>query len=334
MIRVSLSDQVLDNRVASEAFVRRGKPKWLKAQLPRGEQYGDLLRLVKDQNLHTVCEEASCPNLGECWSAGVATLMILGDTCTRSCGFCHIKTGRPPVLDTDEPKRVAEAVKTMDLNYVVITSVNRDELPDGGAAIWAETIQRTRDASPTTKIEVLIPDFCGDWAALQRVLDAKPDVLNHNLETVQRMYPAVRPQAKYDRSIELLRRTKEQGFVTKTGIMVGIGETDGEVEQLMRDVVEGTAVLGDETKRRRNEADRSHRSSLIAHRSCCDILTIGHYLQPSAHHLPVHRFVEPATFAEYKQRGEAIGFTHVESGPMVRSSYHADKTAKAAKAAK
>jgi len=194
MIRVSLSDQVLDNRVASDAFVRRGKPKWLKAQLPRGEQYSDLLRLVKDQKLHTVCEEASCPNLGECWSAGVATLMILGDTCTRSCGFCHIKTGRPPVLDSDEPKRVAEAVKTMDLNYVVITSVNRDELPDGGAAIWAETIQRTRDASPTTQIEVLIPDFCGDWEALQRVLDARPDVLNHNLETVQRMYPAVRPQ--------------------------------------------------------------------------------------------------------------------------------------------
>lgn len=313
MVRVSLSDQVLDNRVASEAFVRRGKPKWLKAQLPRGDQYGDLLRLVKDQKLHTVCEEASCPNLGECWSAGVATLMILGDTCTRSCGFCHIKTGRPPVLDTDEPKRVAEAVKTMDLNYVVITSVNRDELPDGGAAIWAETIQRTRDASPTTKIEVLIPDFCGDWDALQRVLDARPDVLNHNLETVQRMYPAVRPQAKYDRSIELLRRSKEQGFVTKTGIMVGIGETDNEVEQLMRDVVEGTGVAGSPS-------------------TACDILTIGQYLQPSPHHLPVQRFVEPATFAEYKRQGEAIGFTHVESGPMVRSSYHADKTALAARA--
>jgi lipoic acid synthetase len=313
MVRVSLSDQVLDNRVASEAFVRRGKPKWLKAQLPRGDQYGDLLRLVKDQKLHTVCEEASCPNLGECWSAGVATLMILGDTCTRSCGFCHIKTGRPPVLDTDEPKRVAEAVKTMDLNYVVITSVNRDELPDGGAAIWAETIQRTRDASPTTKIEVLIPDFCGDWDALQRVLDARPDVLNHNLETVQRMYPAVRPQAKYDRSIELLRRSKEQGFVTKTGIMVGIGETDDEVEQLMRDVVEGTGVAGSPA-------------------TACDILTIGQYLQPSPHHLPVQRFVEPATFAEYKRQGEAIGFTHVESGPMVRSSYHADKTAMAARA--
>jgi lipoic acid synthetase len=313
MVRVSLSDQVLDNRVASEAFVRRGKPKWLKAQLPRGEQYGDLLRLVKDQKLHTVCEEASCPNLGECWSAGVATLMILGDTCTRSCGFCHIKTGRPPVLDTDEPKRVAEAVKTMGLNYVVITSVNRDELPDGGAAIWAETINRTREASPDTQIEVLIPDFCGDWDALQRVLDAKPDVLNHNLETVQRMYPAVRPQAKYDRSIELLRRSKEQGFVTKTGIMVGIGETDDEVEQLMRDVVEGTGVAGSPA-------------------TACDILTIGQYLQPSPHHLPVQRFVEPATFAEYKRQGEAIGFTHVESGPMVRSSYHADKTAMAARA--
>lgn len=312
MIRVSLSDQVLDNRVAADSFVRRGKPKWLKAQLPRGQQYSDLLRLVKDQNLHTVCEEASCPNLGECWSAGVATLMILGDTCTRSCGFCHIKTGRPPVLDTDEPKRVAEAVRTMDLNYVVITSVNRDELPDGGAGIWAETIRRTRDASPRTQIEVLIPDFCGDWEALQTVLDAGPDVLNHNLETVRRMYSAVRPQAKYDRSIELLRLTKEQGFIAKTGIMVGIGETDGEVEQLMHDVIAGTTC---------------------ADGAACDILTIGQYLQPSPHHLPVQRFVEPATFDRFKQQGEAIGFTHVESGPMVRSSYHADKTAMAAKAA-
>jgi len=325
MKRISLSDQVLDNRVAAETFVKRGKPKWLKAQLPRGERYSGLLRLVKDKNLHTVCEEASCPNLGECWAAGVATLMILGETCTRSCGFCHIKTGRPPGLDTDEPKRVAEAVKTMDLNYVVITSVNRDELPDGGAGIWAETINRTRDASPRTKIEVLIPDFCGDWDALQTVLDARPDVLNHNLETVRRMYPAVRPQAKYDRSIELLRRSKEQGFVTKTGIMVGIGETDAEVEQLMFDVIEGTKCVGG--------VAASAATAGTAPRDACDILTIGQYLQPSPHHLPVQRFVEPAAFERYKQQGETIGFTHVESGPMVRSSYHADKTAQAAAAA-
>ncbi|MDH3582850.1 MAG: lipoyl synthase [Phycisphaerae bacterium] len=305
MVRISLSDQILDNAVPASSFVRRGKPRWLRMQLPRGPQYQQLAGLIVDHDLHTVCQEAACPNMGECWSNGVATVMILGDTCTRSCGFCNIKTGRPPKLDTDEPARVAEAVAIMNLRYVVITSVNRDELPDGGAAIWAQTIRRIREASPQTQIEVLIPDFCGDRDALRTVLDARPDVVNHNLETVPRLYRAVRPQARYGQSLELLRRVKEQGFVAKTGIMVGIGERDEEVESLMGDVVEQT---------------RTDRGS-------CDILTIGQYLQPSPRHLPVHRFVHPDRFEHFKQAGQSLGLLHVESGPMVRSSYHADRQA-------
>ncbi len=329
MTRLSLSDQVLDNTIEPGRFVKRRKPNWLRAQMPSSPRYAELIRLVKEQNLHTVCQEASCPNMGECWSAGVATLMILGDTCTRSCGFCHIKTGRPPVLDTQEPGRVAEVVAAMGLNYVVITSVNRDELPDGGASIWADTIRLTRERSPQTRIEVLIPDFCGDWDALQTVLDAKPDVLNHNLETVPRMYKAVRPQAKYDRSVELLRRSKQQGFVTKTGIMVGIGETDDEVIELMRDVIERTRISPSGEARFSGPAGPAAPAPRGA---ACDILTIGQYLQPSAAHLPVARFVEPAMFEHYAQVGRAMGFVHVESGPMVRSSYHADRQARAARA--
>lgn len=297
---------VIDNMPRD--YVKRGKPKWLKAQLPQGDEYFALRRLISDNNLHTVCQEARCPNMGECWSAGVATVMILGDVCTRSCGFCNIKTGKPPILDLEEPKRVAESVRIMDLNYVVITSVNRDELPDGGAAIWAETIHEIRKAIPKTKIEVLIPDFCGDWNALQTVLDAQPDVLNHNLECVKRLYPAVRPQAKYHRTMELLKIAKQQGFVTKTSIMVGIGESDEEVHELMDDLLEMT------------ETDMGP----------CDILTIGQYLQPSPRHLPVSRFVTPSSFEAFKTIGEEKGITHVESGPMVRSSYHADKQAKKA----
>ena len=300
MANVSLSEQVLDNRVAADAFVRKRKPRWLRARLPQGEKYGQTVRLVHDNKLHTVCEEARCPNMGECWSRGVATIMILGETCTRSCGFCNVNTGRPPVLDTDEPRRTAEAVRTMNLQHVVITSVNRDELPDGGAAIWAETIRRTRDVSPQTTIEVLIPDFCGDWNALQTVLDARPDVLNHNLETVRRLYPAVRPQAKYTRSLELLARSRAAGFVTKTGIMVGIGERDDEVTDLMADLLDAGEPF-------------------------VDIVTIGQYLQPSPKHLPVSRFVTPEQFERYKHDGEAMGLTHVESSPMVRSSYQADR---------
>jgi lipoic acid synthetase len=292
---ISLSHQILNN--TPQEYVRRKKPDWLRAKLPGGPGYQRLRRIIDQHRLHTVCESAMCPNMGECWARGTATLMILGDVCTRSCGFCHIATGRPATLDLDEPRRVADAVALMQLRHIVITSVNRDELPDGGASVWAETVRRVRQSSPQTSVEVLIPDFCGDGQALQRVLDERPDILNHNLETVPRLYPAVRPQAKYDRSVQLLRRAKQQGLTTKTGIMVGIGETDEEVTRLMRDVVE---------------------------RAGCDILTIGQYLQPTRHHLPIARWVTPQQFARFKQLGEAIGFRHVESGPLVRSSYHAE----------
>lgn len=310
MIRVSLSDRVLDNRpdVPRPEFVRRGKPSWLRAKMPGGPGYQRLRALIDEHALHTVCESARCPNMGECWARGTATLMILGDVCTRSCGFCHIKTGKPPVYDTDEPRRVGEAAAIMRLRHMVITSVNRDELPDGGAAIWAETIREVRRQSPGTQVEVLIPDFAGDWDALQVVLDERPDILNHNLETVPRLYRVVRPQAKYHRSIELLRIAKAQGLTVKSGIMVGIGERDGEVEALMHDVIEGV---------RAEDTTHPHPT--------CDILTIGQYLQPTRNHLPVTRFVPPEEFVAMKEMGEAIGFRHVESGPMVRSSYHADE---------
>jgi len=277
------------------------KPSWLKMKMPGGEGYARLKKLVQGERLHTVCESAKCPNIGECWSAGTATLMILGDVCTRSCGFCHIATGRPTELDLDEPRRVGEAVATMDLGHAVITSVNRDELPDGGAAVWAETIRQIRLKSPGTSIEVLIPDFCGDWDALQKVLDAKPDILNHNLESVPSQYKWVRPQAKYRRSIELLQRAKQQGFVTKTGMMLGIGEQPHEIDSVLDDLVS----IG------------------------CDILSLGQYLQPTAKHLPVDRWVTPEEFAEWKRVGEAKGIRHVESGPLVRSSYHAEKQVRA-----
>jgi lipoic acid synthetase len=277
------------------------KPSWLKMKLPTGENYARLLRLVNDQRLHTVCQEARCPNMGECWSAGTATLMILGDVCTRSCGFCHIATGRPRTLDTDEPQRVGFAVQQMSLGHVVITSVNRDELPDGGAAIWAETIRQIRLQSPGTSIEVLIPDFCGDWDALQKVLDQRPDILNHNIESVPSLYKVVRPQAKYPRSLKLLQIAKEQGFVSKTGMMLGLGEQDHEIDAVLDDLVS----IG------------------------CDILTLGQYLQPTAKHLPVVRWVHPDEFAAWKLKGEARGLRHVESGPLVRSSYHAEQQVRA-----
>ncbi|MGH7213539.1 MAG: lipoyl synthase [Tepidisphaeraceae bacterium] len=277
------------------------KPSWLKMKMPGGEGYARLKQLVRANQLHTVCESAMCPNLGECWSAGTATLMILGDVCTRSCGFCHIATGKPPTLDLDEPVRVGDAVAKMDLTHAVITSVNRDELPDGGAAVWAETIRQVRLQSPGTSVEVLIPDFCGDWVALQAVLDQTPDILNHNIESVPRLYKVVRPQAKYGRSLELLRRAKEQGFVTKTGMMLGLGETEEEIESVIDDLV----AIG------------------------VDILTLGQYLQPTTNHLPVERWVHPDEFVEWKRRGEERGLKHVESGPMVRSSYHAETQVKA-----
>jgi lipoic acid synthetase len=274
-------------------------------KMPGGEGYGRLLNLVNSHKLHTVCQSAKCPNMGECWAAGTATLMILGDVCTRSCGFCHIATGRPPVLDLEEPKRVGDAVRIMNLGHVVITSVNRDELPDGGAAIWAETIREIRKQSPGTSVEVLIPDFCGDWNALQLVLDEKPDILNHNIESVPRLYYRVRPQAKYHRSLKLLQIAKDQGLVTKTGAMLGLGEEEHEIESVIDDLV---AIS-------------------------CDILTLGQYLQPTAKHLKVERWVHPDEFAAWKVKGEARGLRHVESGPLVRSSYHAEKQVQAHAAA-
>ncbi len=273
------------------------KPSWLKMKMPGGDGYAKLKKLVDSHRLHTVCQSAKCPNMGECWSAGTATLMILGDVCTRSCGFCHVATGKPPTLDLDEPVRVGDAVRVMGLGHVVITSVNRDELPDGGAGVWAETIRQIRLQSPDTSIEVLIPDFCGDWAALQQVLDVRPEILNHNIESVPRLYKVVRPQAKYHRSLKLLQIAKDQGFTTKTGMMLGLGETEDEIDAVIDDLV----AIG------------------------CDILTLGQYLQPSVKHLPVERWVHPDEFASWKVRGEAKGLRHVESGPMVRSSYHAEK---------
>jgi lipoic acid synthetase len=274
---------------------RLQKPEWLKVRIPGGENYARLKGLIDSHRLHTVCEEARCPNMGECWDSGTATFMILGDVCTRSCGFCAVKTGRPHGLDTAEPLRVAEAIRIMGVRHAVITSVNRDELPDGGAEIFAETIRQTRRMTPSVRIEVLIPDFRGVSWALQRVIDARPDILNHNTETVPRLYQQVRPQAKYDRSLKLLGRAASAGMLTKSGIMVGLGERFDEVLAVMRDL----------------------------RRQQCAILTVGQYLQPTKDHLPVHRYVAPEEFAAYKAEGFAMGFHHVESGPLVRSSYHA-----------
>ncbi len=310
--KISLSSMVLNNQEGKQTLSLKKKPDWLRAKVPGGPEYLRLKNVLSEHKLFTVCEEAGCPNMGECWSRGVATIMILGDTCTRACGFCNVKTGRPNVLDKDEPRRVAESMRLMwehaKLKHIVITSVNRDELADGGASIWAETIIRTREACPGLSIEVLIPDFEGNWGALQMVIDARPHIINHNLETVRRMYPAVRPSAKFDRSIELLRRCKEQGVVAKTGIMVGIGEKDEEVLGLMDELMAGTRVTSPRT-------------------DACDILTIGQYLQPTRNHLPIDRWVTPEQFKVFQDEGLQRGFKVVESGPLVRSSYHADHQA-------
>ncbi len=293
----------LENLIFSGESPAGRKPPWLRMKMPGGEGYARLTKIVNGNRLHTVCQSAKCPNMGECWAAGTATLMILGNVCTRSCGFCHIATGRPTELDRDEPRRVGLAVKMMNLGHAVITSVNRDELPDGGADVWAETIRQIRSQSPGTNVEVLIPDFCGDWDALATVLAEKPDILNHNLETVSRLYRTVRPQAKYRRSLELLQIAKGEGFVVKTGMMLGLGEEEYEIEQVLDDLVS----IG------------------------CDIVTLGQYLQPTREHLPVARWVHPDEFADWKWRGEAKGIRHVESGPLVRSSYHAEKQVRGAK---
>ena len=297
-MNVSLNHLVLSN--SPSASLAR-KPSWLKMKMPGGQRYVSLKNLVESHRLHTVCQSAKCPNLGECWNAGTATLMILGDVCTRSCGFCNIATGKPATLDLDEPARVGDAVRIMNLGHVVITSVNRDELLDGGAAVWAETIRQVRLQSPGTSVEVLIPDFCGDWDALQQVLDERPEILNHNIETVPRLYRQVRPQAKYARSLELLRIAKDQGLVIKTGMMLGLGEEEHEIDAVLEDLF----AIG------------------------CDILTLGQYLQPTPNHLPVVRWVHPEEFVAWKIRGEARGIRHVESGPLVRSSYHAEKQVQA-----
>jgi len=281
------------------------RPDWLRVKFFGGQRYQDLKRIMRTLDLHTVCESARCPNMGECWEHGTATFMILGDICTRACGFCAVPSGRPVgPPDENEPLRVAEAAARMGLRYVVVTSVNRDDQPDGGAQIFARTITEIRNSIPGCKVEVLIPDFRGDWQALDTVLAAKPDILNHNTETVPRLYRQVRKGALYERSLELLRRSKQThpDVPTKTGMMLGLGEQKDEVLATMR----GLAAQG------------------------TDILTLGQYLQPTREHLPVFRFVHPGEFSEFKQLGEQMGFKHVEAGPLVRSSYHAFDQAEAA----
>lgn len=274
------------------------RPDWLRVKLPSGEKFREVADTIKNYRLNTVCAEARCPNMGECWGAGTATFMILGDVCTRSCSFCAIKTGKPVQgLDWDEPRRVAEAAALMKLKHVVITSVNRDERKDGGAPIFAETLRQLRQAIPGVTIEVLTPDFRGIWEALQIVIDERPDVFNHNLETIPRQYRQVRPQAKYERSLELLERVKAQGLRTKTGIMVGLGEEEHEVVEVMKDLV----------------------------RIKLDVFTIGQYMQPTKMHHPVRAWIRPEQFKRYKEIGESMGIPHVESGALVRSSYHAER---------
>ncbi|MDX1617696.1 MAG: lipoyl synthase [Balneolaceae bacterium] len=274
------------------------RPDWLRVKLPTGEKFKQVADTIQKHSLNTVCAEARCPNLGECWGNGTATFMILGDVCTRSCSFCAVKTGRPPEdLDWDEPRRVVDAARKMGLKHVVITSVNRDERDDGGAPIFAECHRQLREEIPGVTIESLIPDFRGVWDALQIVIDTPPDVLSHNLETVPRLYRKVRPQAKYERSLELLQRTKNAEIRTKSGIMVGLGENPVEVVELMQDCIDHGV----------------------------DVLTIGQYMQPTKMHHPVKEWVHPDQFEEYKRIGEKMGLEHVESGPLVRSSYHAER---------
>lgn len=282
---------------ASPAVQRPRLPAWFKVAAKTGPDYLDIKQTMDRLKLHTICEEARCPNRWECWNARTATFLILGDICTRRCHYCSVETGRPRPVDHGEPQRVAEAVHALGLRHAVITSVNRDELPDGGAAIFAETIRRTRQLSPGCTIEVLIPDFEGNEAALAAVCDEQPEILNHNIETVRRLFPAIRPQGKYQRSLELLDKAKRRGMTTKSGVIVGMGELPGEAREVMQDL-------------------RAVR---------CDMLTIGQYLQPTREHLPVARFYDPSEFAMLKDEGLKMGFTHIESGPLVRSSYHAEQ---------
>lgn len=285
------------NTESTPAPERVKKPSWLKVKLPTGENYRNVRKLVDEHKLHTICESGNCPNMGECWGAGTATFMILGNVCTRSCSFCAVATGRPTEYDLDEPRRVAEAIKLMKVKHAVITSVNRDELKDKGAQVWADTIRETKKLNPETTLETLIPDFKAKWELLYQVIDEKPEVVSHNMETVERLYRKVRPQAKYERSLEQIKLTKEHGSRTKSGIMLGLGETDDEVFKIMDDLVENG----------------------------CDVLTLGQYLQPTKMHLDVIEFVHPDKFDMFREEGLKRGFDFVESGPMVRSSYHAER---------
>ena len=283
--------------VDDTATKHKKKPDWLRVKLPTGESYRKVRSLVDEYKLHTICQSGNCPNMGECWGEGTATFMILGNVCTRSCSFCAVKTGRPTEYDEDEPLRVAQAVFLMKVKHAVITSVNRDELKDRGAAIWHQTVKNIKSLCPDTTIETLIPDVKSSWDALETMISAGQEVVSHNMETVERLYRLVRPQAKYARSLEQIKRTKEYGKRTKSGIMLGLGETKEEVIQAMDD--------------------------LLGHG--CDVLTLGQYLQPTKMHLAVAEFVHPTLFAEYKEIGLAKGFDFVESGPLVRSSYHAER---------
>ena len=285
------------DEIADKKEKRQGKPKWLRVKLPTGQNYKKVRKLVSSHKLHTICESGNCPNMGECWGAGTATFMILGNICTRSCGFCAVSTGKPLAVDWSEPERVARSVKLMEVKHAVVTSVDRDDLKDGGSIIWTDTVKAIRRVSPSTTMETLIPDFKGNMDQVQRIIDVAPEVVSHNMETVKRLTRSVRIQARYERSLEVLKYLKEGGMRTKTGIMLGLGETEEEVIEAMKDLVE----VG------------------------LDVLTLGQYLQPTPKHLPVLDFVTPEQFAKYKVIGLELGIQYVESGPLVRSSYKAEK---------
>lgn len=291
------SGEMVELNTIPEKTLRLKKPDWLRVKLPTGESYRHVRGLVDHYKLHTICESGNCPNMGECWGAGTATFMILGNVCTRSCGFCAVYTGMPTELDWDEPNRVASAIKLMGVKHAVITSVNRDELKDGGAAIWAATVKAVRELNPSTTMETLIPDFKGNVQSVNAIIEVKPEVVSHNMETIPRLYRKVRPQARYERSLSVIRRLKEGGIRTKSGIMAGLGETKEEVYTVMDDL----RAAG------------------------CDVLTIGQYLQPTRNHLEVAEWIHPDIFKHYKEVGLAKGFMYVESAPLVRSSYHAEK---------
>ena len=290
---------MIENLISTEKNepTRIKKPKWLRVKLPIGENYRKVRSLVDEHKLHTICESGSCPNMGECWGEGTATFMILGNICTRSCGFCAVQTGKPDEVDTFEPGRVANSVKIMGVKHAVITSVDRDDLKDGGSEIWAQTVRAIRQQSPNTTLETLIPDFAGKWDNLQTIIDVAPEIVSHNLETVRRLTKQVRIQAKYDRSLEVLFRLKKGGMRTKSGVMLGLGETEQEIIETMTDL----------------------RSVGV------DILTLGQYLQPTPKHLPIAEFITPEQFEKLGNLGKEMGFRYVESGPLVRSSYHAEK---------